>query len=287
MVRRSRRGVVRACRADGGHGDGVVAGGRAFAFCSSGISRRGCLRAPSRAESVFFCLRGRGGWSRPRGGAAHRYSTAPLKCLSSPHLLQRGMCHGGIPTESAFRSCRGFRCRRAHHRAASRHQGAGGGSPRLPLAQCRDWWHRICHRCSFPPLRPWARLRPYRHRRCLPLGRPDRPLDLPHGPTRLGRLELARGGGPRRRPRAPPDRLYLALGTYAQSWAGNGAVLRSEDRGTTWTRTDLTVKLGGNEDGRGAGRGCLSIPGTVTPCGSAPGTTGCSSRPTGASLGQP
>lgn len=83
-----------------------------------------------------------------------------------------------------------------------------------------------------------------------------------------------------------PDRLYLAVGTYAQSWAGNGAVLRSEDRGTTWTRTDLTVKLGGNEDGRGAGRGCSSIPGTVTPCGSAPGTTGCSSRATGASLGQ-
>lgn len=30
--------------------------------------------------------------------------------------------------------------------------------------------------------------------------------------------------------RAHPDRLYLALGTYAQSWAGPGAVLRSEDR---------------------------------------------------------
>ncbi|WP_405863818.1 1,4-beta-glucanase [Streptomyces sp. NBC_01515] len=52
---------------------------------------------------------------------------------------------------------------------------------------------------------------------------------------------------------AHPNRLYLAVGTYAQSWAGNGAVLRSEDRGATWTRTDLAVKLGGNEDGRGAG----------------------------------
>ncbi|CAM5550137.1 Xyloglucanase [Streptomyces alboniger] len=39
---------------------------------------------------------------------------------------------------------------------------------------------------------------------------------------------------------AHPNRVYLALGTYAQSWAGNGAVLRSEDRGATWTRTDLT-----------------------------------------------
>ncbi|GAX51515.1 sialidase family protein [Streptomyces olivochromogenes] len=59
---------------------------------------------------------------------------------------------------------------------------------------------------------------------------------------------------------AHPDRLYLALGTYAQSWAGNGAVLRSEDRGATWTRTDLTVKLGGNEDGRGAGERLLVDP---------------------------
>ncbi|MFH8803681.1 1,4-beta-glucanase [Streptomyces sp. NPDC017936] len=59
---------------------------------------------------------------------------------------------------------------------------------------------------------------------------------------------------------AHPDRLYLALGTYAQSWAGNGAVLRSEDRGATWTRTDLPVKLGANEDGRGAGERLLVDP---------------------------
>ncbi|GJF25122.1 hypothetical protein SHO565_56860 [Streptomyces sp. HO565] len=37
---------------------------------------------------------------------------------------------------------------------------------------------------------------------------------------------------------AHPDRLYLACGTYAQAWAGNGAILRSDDRGTTWQRTD-------------------------------------------------
>jgi photosystem II stability/assembly factor-like uncharacterized protein len=59
---------------------------------------------------------------------------------------------------------------------------------------------------------------------------------------------------------AHPNRLYLALGTYAQSWAGNGAVLRSEDRGATWARTDLTVKLGGNEDGRGTGERLLVDP---------------------------
>jgi hypothetical protein len=59
---------------------------------------------------------------------------------------------------------------------------------------------------------------------------------------------------------AHPNRLYLALGTYAQSWAGNGAVLRSEDRGATWKRTDLTVKLGANEDGRGTGERLLVDP---------------------------
>ncbi len=59
---------------------------------------------------------------------------------------------------------------------------------------------------------------------------------------------------------ARPERVYLALGTYAQSWAGNGAVLRSEDRGATWKRTDLDVKLGANEDGRGTGERLLVDP---------------------------
>ncbi|MFE6974939.1 1,4-beta-glucanase [Streptomyces sp. NPDC057682] len=59
---------------------------------------------------------------------------------------------------------------------------------------------------------------------------------------------------------AHPDRLYLACGTYAQDWASPGAVLRSEDRGTTWQRTDLTVRLGANEDGRGAGERLLVDP---------------------------
>ncbi|MEU3087730.1 WD40/YVTN/BNR-like repeat-containing protein [Streptomyces massasporeus] len=59
---------------------------------------------------------------------------------------------------------------------------------------------------------------------------------------------------------AHPNRVYLSLGTYAQSWAGNGAVLRSEDRGATWQRTDLTVKLGANEDGRGCGERLLVDP---------------------------
>ncbi|MFF0424957.1 RICIN domain-containing protein [Streptomyces sp. NPDC004520] len=50
-----------------------------------------------------------------------------------------------------------------------------------------------------------------------------------------------------------PNRLYLATGTYTNDWAGNGAILRSTDRGRTFQRTDLPFKLGGNEDGRGAG----------------------------------
>ncbi|WP_077801362.1 1,4-beta-glucanase [Streptomyces sp. JHA26] len=57
-----------------------------------------------------------------------------------------------------------------------------------------------------------------------------------------------------------PDRLYLACGTYAQAWSGNGAILRSDDRGATWRRTDLTVKLGANEDGRGTGERLLVDP---------------------------
>ncbi|MBL1094012.1 MULTISPECIES: RICIN domain-containing protein [Streptomyces] len=50
-----------------------------------------------------------------------------------------------------------------------------------------------------------------------------------------------------------PNRLYLGTGTYTNDWAGNGAILRSTDRGRTFKRTHLPFKLGGNEDGRGAG----------------------------------
>ncbi|MEV7442556.1 RICIN domain-containing protein [Streptomyces sp. NPDC091204] len=50
-----------------------------------------------------------------------------------------------------------------------------------------------------------------------------------------------------------PNRLYLGAGTYTNEWAGNGAILRSTDRGRTFQRTDLPFKLGGNEPGRGAG----------------------------------
>jgi hypothetical protein len=50
------------------------------------------------------------------------------------------------------------------------------------------------------------------------------------------------------------NKIYLACGEYLPSWAHDGAVLRSGDRGATWQTTPLAgVKLGGNSDGRGAG----------------------------------
>ena len=50
-----------------------------------------------------------------------------------------------------------------------------------------------------------------------------------------------------------PNRLYLAGGTYIQSWASNGAIFRSTDQGATFQVTPMPFKMGGNEDGRHAG----------------------------------
>ncbi|MFI2436969.1 cellulose binding domain-containing protein [Streptomyces sp. NPDC018693] len=51
-----------------------------------------------------------------------------------------------------------------------------------------------------------------------------------------------------------PNKVYAAVGTYTNSWdPGNGAVMRSSDRGASWQRTDLPFKLGGNMPGRGMG----------------------------------
>ncbi|WP_432133887.1 cellulose binding domain-containing protein [Streptomyces sp. bgisy154] len=51
-----------------------------------------------------------------------------------------------------------------------------------------------------------------------------------------------------------PDKVYAAVGTYTNSWdPGNGAVLRSGDRGASWQKADLPFKLGGNMPGRGMG----------------------------------
>jgi len=50
-----------------------------------------------------------------------------------------------------------------------------------------------------------------------------------------------------------PQALYLAAGTYLHERAGNAALLRSDDQGRSFARTDLPFKLGGNELGRGNG----------------------------------
>ena len=50
-----------------------------------------------------------------------------------------------------------------------------------------------------------------------------------------------------------PNRVYLALGTYTAPGVPNGAILRSADRGSTFERTNVPFKMGGNENGRGNG----------------------------------
>ena len=51
-----------------------------------------------------------------------------------------------------------------------------------------------------------------------------------------------------------PNNVYIAAGTYTNDWTTqNGAILRSSDKGTTWSRTALPFKLGGNMPGRGMG----------------------------------
>jgi hypothetical protein len=47
--------------------------------------------------------------------------------------------------------------------------------------------------------------------------------------------------------------VYAAVGTYTQDWAGKGAILRSNNRGIDWKRTDMPIKMGGNENGRSNG----------------------------------
>jgi photosystem II stability/assembly factor-like uncharacterized protein len=50
-----------------------------------------------------------------------------------------------------------------------------------------------------------------------------------------------------------PNKLYLSVGTYDQSWAPKGAVLRSSDQGAHFDITRMPFKMGGNQDGRQAG----------------------------------
>ncbi|GHC94331.1 GH39 family glycosyl hydrolase [Novosphingobium pokkalii] len=50
-----------------------------------------------------------------------------------------------------------------------------------------------------------------------------------------------------------PDRVYAATGLYLSQWSRKGAILRSDDRGRTWQKTELPIGVGGNSDGRGSG----------------------------------
>lgn len=49
-----------------------------------------------------------------------------------------------------------------------------------------------------------------------------------------------------------PNRLYIAAGTYTNSWTSmNGTILRSTDQGKTFQQTPMPFKMGGNMPGRG------------------------------------
>ena len=50
-----------------------------------------------------------------------------------------------------------------------------------------------------------------------------------------------------------PNRLYLAVGEYAESWGSNGAMLVSTDQGATFKTVPLPFKAGSNDLGRGTG----------------------------------
>ncbi|HZL20117.1 MAG TPA: sialidase family protein [Polyangia bacterium] len=50
-----------------------------------------------------------------------------------------------------------------------------------------------------------------------------------------------------------PSKVYLACGTYTAPEVPDGAILRSSDQGQTFQRTNVPIKFGGNEAGRGNG----------------------------------
>ncbi|NMB32916.1 MAG: cellulosome protein dockerin type I [Clostridium sp.] len=57
------------------------------------------------------------------------------------------------------------------------------------------------------------------------------------------------------------NRVYIAAGTYTNDWTDmNGNILRSEDYGKTWERTELPFKFGGNMPGRSVGERLMIDP---------------------------
>jgi hypothetical protein len=49
------------------------------------------------------------------------------------------------------------------------------------------------------------------------------------------------------------QRVYLATGQYVASWAPFSSILWSTDRGASWNKVTIPIKLGGNSDGRTTG----------------------------------
>jgi photosystem II stability/assembly factor-like uncharacterized protein len=50
-----------------------------------------------------------------------------------------------------------------------------------------------------------------------------------------------------------PKRVYIAAGEYLGPYARTATILRSDDQGASWSRTELPFHLGGNQDGRSTG----------------------------------
>ncbi len=50
-----------------------------------------------------------------------------------------------------------------------------------------------------------------------------------------------------------PNKVYMATGTYTNSWDTNGQIMRSSNQGATWQTTPLPFKVGGNMPGRSMG----------------------------------
>jgi hypothetical protein len=75
-----------------------------------------------------------------------------------------------------------------------------------------------------------------------------------------------------------PQRVYVAAGIYN---GGNAAILRSDDQGKTFQRTDVPFKMGGNESGRFLANGSPWIPIKAAFFSSARGMTDCGRAPTG------
>ena len=57
-----------------------------------------------------------------------------------------------------------------------------------------------------------------------------------------------------------PQKLYLAQGTYVETWAGNGAIFKSTNQGNSFVEVDLPFQLGANEPGRFSGERLAVVP---------------------------